>query len=146
MYRLLADAVAVVHLLFVAFVVAGGLLALRWPKAAWGHVPAALWGALVELTGWVCPLTPLEDRLRALGGEAAARGDFVTRYLLPVLYPEQLTPALQRGLAALVVGVNVVVYAVVLRRRGARKPPAGEDALAGTKRGKHERRTMDLKS
>ncbi len=123
MYRGLADAVAVFHLLFVVFVVTGGLLALKWPKAAWGHVPAALWGALVEAAGWVCPLTPLEDRLRALGGGAVSDGDFVTRTVLPVLYPEQLTPAVQKALAAFVVAVNVAVYAVVLRRRRARKAP-----------------------
>jgi hypothetical protein len=65
----------------------------------------------------VCPLTPLEDRFRALGGVAVPKGDFVTRYVLPVLYPERLTPGVQRGLAALVVAVNVVVYAFVIRKR-----------------------------
>jgi hypothetical protein len=116
-YGLLADAVAIVHLLFVVFVIAGGLAALRWPKVAWFHLPAALWGALVEVMGWICPLTPLEDRFRMLSGSAAANGDFVTRYLLPVLYPERLTPVLQKILGALVVAVNVVVYAIVIRRR-----------------------------
>jgi hypothetical protein len=116
-YRLLADAVALVHLLFVVFVVAGGLAVLRWPRVAWAHVPAAVWGALVELLRWECPLTPLEDQLRRLGGAVAARGDFVERYLLPVLYPERLTPAAQNVLGALVVAVNLAVYAVVIRRR-----------------------------
>ncbi|MGE5344711.1 MAG: DUF2784 domain-containing protein [Acidithiobacillales bacterium] len=124
MYHLLADAVAFVHFLFVVFVIAGGLAAWRWPKVAWVHLPAALWGMLVEVMGWVCPLTPLEDRFRMLGGSAAAHGDFVTRYLLPVLYPERLTPVLQKLLGALVVAVNVAVYAFVLqRRRAARNVP-----------------------
>jgi hypothetical protein len=117
MYRLLADAIAVLHLHFVVFVVAGGLAALRWRRVAWVHIPAAVWGVLVEVMGWVCPLTPLEDRFRALGGVAVPQGDFVTRYVLPVLYPERLTPGVQRGLAALVVAVNVVVYAFVIRKR-----------------------------
>lgn len=121
MYPLLADAVAIVHALFVVFVVAGGVLALRWPRVAWVHVPAAVWGVLVEVMGWECPLTPLEDRLRTLGGAAAAHGDFVARYVLPVLYPERLTPTVQQGLGAFVVAVNLVVYAfVILRRRAAR--------------------------
>lgn len=119
MYPLLADAVAIVHFLFVVFVVAGGVLVLRWPKVAWGHVPAAAWGVLVELMGWECPLTPLEDRLRTLGGAAAAQGDFVTRYLLPVLYPERLTPTVQRGLGIFVVAVNILVYTFVIRKRRA---------------------------
>jgi hypothetical protein len=119
MYPLLADAVAIVHFLFVLFVVAGGVLALRWLKVAWIHVPAAVWGVLVEVMGWDCPLTPLEERLRMLGGAAAAQGDFVARYLLPVLYPERLTPAVQRGLGVFVIAVNVLVYAFVIHRRRA---------------------------
>ncbi len=119
MYPLLADAVASAHFLFVLFVVAGGLLVLRYPKVAWVHLPAAGWGVLVELIGWECPLTPLEGRLRMLGGAAAAQGDFVTRYLLPVLYPERLTPTVQQGLGVFVIVVNVVVYVFVIRRRRA---------------------------
>jgi hypothetical protein len=130
-YLLLADTVAVFHFLFVVFAVAGGLLVLRWPKAAWVHVPAAVWGTLVELMGWVCPLTPLEDRLRVLGGSAEEQGDFVTRYLLPVLYPERLTPAVQRVLGALVVAVNVVVYGFVVRRR---RPARGASPASGSGR------------
>ena len=93
MYRFLADATALLHLLFVVFVMAGGLLVLRWPRVAWAHVPAAVWGVLVEAMGWVCPLTPLEDRFRLLAGGTASHGDFVARYILPVLYPDRLTPA-----------------------------------------------------
>jgi hypothetical protein len=90
-YRLLADLVVVVHLGFVAFVVAGGLLVLRWPRLAWAHLPCAVWGALIEFAGWVCPLTPLENDLRRLGGEAGYEGGFVERYLTSVLYPHGLT-------------------------------------------------------
>jgi hypothetical protein len=115
LYQFLADAVAVAHLLFIAFVVAGGLFALRWPRIAWLHVPAAAWGAVVEFKGWVCPLTPLENWLRGHGG-VPYQGDFVARYLLPVIYPENLTPARQRILGAVVIAANLVIYAAVIRR------------------------------
>lgn len=115
-YRLAADAVLLVHFLFVLFVPLGGLLALRWPRIAWIHLPAAIWGAWIELAGWVCPLTPLENRLRRLGGEAGYEGGFIETYLMGALYPEGLTREVQLTLAALVVGINAVVYTVVVRR------------------------------
>jgi hypothetical protein len=117
LYRLLADLIVVVHLGFVVFVVAGGLLVLRWRRVAWLHLPAAAWGALIELAGWVCPLTPLENRLRVLGGGTAYSGDFVERYLLPVLYPAQLTRGPQIALGLTVIILNVAVYWRVVRRR-----------------------------
>jgi hypothetical protein len=116
-YRLLADATVVAHLAFVAFVVLGGLLALRWPRVAWLHVPAALWGVGIELTGGICPLTPLENWLRRRGGEAGYDAGFVEWYLLPLLYPAALTREVQYALAALVISVNVGVYVIVVRRR-----------------------------
>lgn len=122
MYQFLADAVVVAHLLFIAFVVAGGLLVLRWPRVAWLHIPAAAWGAVVELMGWVCPLTPLENWLRGRGG-APYQGDFVARYLLPLIYPESLTPARQRILGAVVIAANLAIYAVVIRKRRLSRPP-----------------------
>jgi len=84
-FALLADFVVVAHLLFILFVVAGGFLALRNLKWAWLHVPAAVWGALVECSGWICPLTPLENRLRRLGGGPVYSSDFVERYIVPDL-------------------------------------------------------------
>jgi hypothetical protein len=116
-FRFLADLTVAAHLGFVAFVVAGGLLVLRWPRVAWLHVPAALWGAWVELAGWLCPLTPLENWLRARGGGAVYSSSFVEQYLLPLLYPSALTRELQWALGAFVLAVNAVVYAVVLRRQ-----------------------------
>lgn len=119
---ILADALVIVHLLFVAFVVAGGFLVVRWPKLAWLHLPAAAWGAFIEFTGGICPLTPLENRLRVHGGGSAYSGDFVERYLLPILYPENLTFTLQQVLGLAVVGVNLVAYALAyraMRRKGA---------------------------
>ncbi len=111
MATLLADAVVLIHLLFVAFVVLGGFLLVRWPRLVWLHLPAAAWGAFIEFSGGMCPLTPLENHLRMLGGGSAYSGDFVERYLLPVLYPAQLTPAVQQGLGMVVLAVNLVAYA-----------------------------------
>jgi hypothetical protein len=119
-YRILADLVVGVHALFVGFVVAGGLLALRWPWVVAAHLPAAAWGAMIELRGWICPLTPLEKSLRAAAGQAGYPGGFIEHYVLPVLYPAGLTRGVQLGLASLVIAVNLLVYGMVLQRRRAR--------------------------
>ena len=115
-YRVLADLVVGVHALFVAFVMVGGLLAIRWPWVAALHVPAAVWGALIEFQGWICPLTPLEKSLRASAGEAGYEGGFIEHYLLPVLYPAGLTRGVQLVLGTVVIVVNLAVYAYLLRR------------------------------
>jgi hypothetical protein len=116
-FRFLADATVLLHLLFVAFVVCGGLLALRWPRMMWVHLPAATWGALVECNGWICPLTPLENWLRDQGGGEVYTSGFIERYVLPVLYPTSLSRDVQWALGALVLLVNGIVYAVVFRSR-----------------------------
>lgn len=116
LYRLLADLVVVLHAGFVLFVVLGGLAALRWPRAAFLHLPVVAWGAGIEFVGGVCPLTPLENRLRQLGGEAGYAGGFVEHYLLPALYPQALTREVQVALGGFVLVLNVVVYTAVWRR------------------------------
>jgi hypothetical protein len=120
-YRALADAVVVVHALFVVFVVLGGLAVLRWPRLVWAHLPAAAWGALIEFAGWICPLTPLEKRLRLLAGEAAYEGGFIEHYLLPILYPPGLTRGTQVVLGLVVLAINLAVYGLLLRRWAARR-------------------------
>ena len=110
MYPLLADLVLIAHLAFVVFVLCGGLLVLRWRWVAWLHLPAAAWGTVVEFTGWICPLTPLENWLRTQGGEATYAGDFIVRYLPSILYPDALTPDIQVMLGVLVLVVNLVIY------------------------------------
>lgn len=113
-----ADFVVALHVGFVAFVLLGGLLVLRRRWVAGVHVPAAIWGVMIEYSGWVCPLTPLENYLRQRGGDAAYRGDFVEHYLLPVLYPAGLTRSVQFVLGTLALAVNAFVYWRVLRVRG----------------------------
>jgi hypothetical protein len=120
-FRFLADVTVLVHVLFVAFVIAGGLLVARWPRLAWLHLPAAAWGAWVELAGRVCPLTPLENWLRVRGGGAPYEAGFIEHHLLPLLYPASLAREHQYLLGALVLVVNVVVYALVLRLRARRR-------------------------
>ena len=120
LYRGLADFVLVVHLVFVLFVVLGGLLVLRWPRVAWAHVPVALYGATIEFLGFICPLTPLEVRLRRLGGGAGYEGGFIEHYVTAALYPTGLTREIQLALGVGVLVLNAVVYSVVLRRRRAR--------------------------
>ncbi len=95
--RLLADGIVVLHFLFIAFVVLGGVLALRWPRLAWVHLPAACWGATIELSGWICPLTPIENRFRQAAGEAGYAGSFIGHYLLPVLYPADTRDPVRPG-------------------------------------------------
>ena len=115
-----ADAVVLIHFSFILFVAAGGLLVLRWPRLAWLHIPAAIWGALVELAGWICPLTPLENRLRSAAGETAYSGGFVEQYILPIVYPPGLTRSLQIVIACCVIGLNLSLYGFVLARRSRR--------------------------
>lgn len=110
MYHLLADIVVVIHLAFIIFVIAGGLLLFRRPRLAWLHLPAAAWGALVEIMRWPCPLTPLENRFRKLGDGTSYEGDFIAHYLLPIIYPENLTAATQLMLGVIVIAVNGVIY------------------------------------
>ena len=116
-YRIAADMLVVVHTLFVLFVVLGGLLVLRWPRVAWLHLPAAVWGALIEFTGCICPLTPLEKSLRSVGGEAGYAGGFINHYLVPLLYPSGLDRNWQIFLGFLVVVLNLAIYGRLLLRR-----------------------------
>jgi hypothetical protein len=129
-FRLAAEAVVLIHFAFVLFVVLGGLLVLRWPRLAWFHLPAAIWGGAIELTGLICPLTPLEKFLREAGGLAAYEGGFIAHYILPVLYPAGLTRGTQVGLGVAVTLLNAAIYwAVWRRRRAAAVSVAGVDAL-----------------
>lgn len=117
---LIADIIVVIHFAFICFVVAGGLLALRWPACAWVHLPAAAWGAAIEFGGWICPLTPLEQRLRIEAGQGVYETTFIEQYLMPVIYPAGLTREVQFLLGIAVIAVNILIYRLVFRRRPAR--------------------------
>jgi hypothetical protein len=121
LYRLGAEAVVLVHFSFIAFVLFGGLLALRWRWIVVAHLPAAAWGCLIELTGRICPLTYVENYLRSRAGQSGYPEGFIEHYFLPVIYPAGLTRQIQFVLAGVVVILNVVAYGWLLRRfaRGA---------------------------
>ena len=119
LYKLAADSVFLIHLAFVGFVVLGGIAVWKFPRLAWLHLPAVAWGAAIEFGGWICPLTPLEWRLRSLAGEAVMAGGFIERYLWPLVYPSELTREVQYVLGAAVIAVNLVVYTLAVRRRAA---------------------------
>jgi hypothetical protein len=122
LYRALADVVFIAHAAFVAFAILGAVLALRWRWIAWLHLPAVLWGVVVELTGRICPLTPLENWLRIAGGEAGHPGSFIERCLLPLLYPAELTRSDQIALGIALLLWNAAIYGLVFRRRPRAEP------------------------
>ena len=117
MWSALADLVVLGHLLFVIFVLAGGVLVLYRPRLAWLHLPAVVWAVFVEFSGRICPLTPLENELRRRAGGPAYEESFVEHYVIPLLYPAALTRDLQWFLGGAVLLINVTVYAVVYARR-----------------------------
>jgi hypothetical protein len=124
LYRLAADIVVVLHFGFIAFVVAGGFLAIRWPRIAWAHLPAVAYGALIEFFSFVCILTPLEQWLRVRSGSQGYDTSFTEHYILPLIYPSVLTRRLQLILGVSVIVINLIAYSLVLRNRrmGSRKP------------------------
>jgi len=122
-YSLLADLAVLVHALFVLFAVLGGLVVLRRPRLAWLHLPAAIWGGIMELKGWVCPLTYLEIHFRRLGGEAGYSGDFIEHYLEPLIYPLWLTPRLQTVIGIGVLVLNAAVYFCLWRKVSCKSLP-----------------------
>ena len=123
-YRIAADFVLITHFAFVLFVVLGGFLVLRWPRLAWVHLPVAVYGAIIEFLGFICPLTPLENSLRQRGGEAGYSGGFIDHYITATIYPSGLTRGIQLVLGVGVLVLNAVVYAIVVRR--AHRPATGE--------------------
>jgi len=113
----MANLVVLIHFLFVLFVVLGGFLVLRWPRLIYLHVPAAIWGAWIEFSGRICPLTPLENALRQAAGQASYSGGFIEHHLLAVLYPTGLTRTIQFALGALVIALNLCIYIYLFRHR-----------------------------
>jgi hypothetical protein len=128
-YQTLSNLVLIAHLAFVFFVVLGGFLVLKWRSLAWIHVPGCLWGALVELAGWVCPLTPLENWLREKGGGLVYRTDFIEYHILSLLYPATLTRSSQIFLGFFVLSVNLGFYAWILRQTEQKKARGNSGSL-----------------
>lgn len=116
-FHLLADVVLFLHASFVFFVLFGGLAVLRWRRLAWLHVPATIWGAAIELGGWICPLTYLENYFRRLGGGNSYGGTFIDRYLVPIVYPQGLTRHTQLLFGLAVLFLNLAIYARFWSRR-----------------------------
>jgi len=124
--NLAASLLVLVHAAFILFVAMGGLLVMRRPKLAYVHIPCVLWGLLVEFCGWVCPLTPLEWHLLEKAGRSGYTGGFIEHYILPLVYPAELTRGMQIGFGGLVLAVNLLVYGSLIiktinRRKGRRQ-------------------------
>ena len=109
--QVIADLLVFIHLTFIMFVIFGGLLVLRWKRTMFLHLPAAAWGALIEFQGWICPLTPLEQHFRHLAGQTGYRDSFIEHYLIPLIYPVDLTRPMQVAMGIFVIGINIVIYA-----------------------------------
>lgn len=116
-----ADLIVLLHFTFIVFVVFGGLLVLKWRSVAWGHIPCVIWGVVIEFTGWICPLTPIENMLRYSGGGGGYSNSFIEHYLLSVIYPVALTRELQIVIGIMVIAINIVIYITVYILRAREK-------------------------
>lgn len=117
LYRIAADGLVLFHLLFILFVLFGGLLVLKWRPLIWWHLPAAAWGFAVEVLHLTCPLTQWENLMRQAAGQTVYGGGFIEHYVVPVIYPAGLTPGIQLGLGSVVLVINLLVYLRVFKRR-----------------------------
>ena len=120
-YRIAADLVVLIHFGFILFVMAGGFFVIKWHKISFLHIPAVIWGILIEFTGWICPLTPLENKFRQAGGEAGFSGGFIDKYIVSLIYPDELTRGVQILLGFAVIVINVSIYGYLLHKRKASK-------------------------
>ena len=121
LFQVLADIIVLIHFAFIILVAFGGLLVFRWRWIFWFHLPAVIWGMLIELAGWICPLTPLENLFRRKGGAAGYESSFVDHYILPLVYPDHLNRRMQIGLGLLVFIINLSIYGTVLIKTSARR-------------------------
>lgn len=116
-YQIAADFIVFLHFIFIVFVVAGGLLVFKWRWLIWLHIPAALWGSMIAIIGWVCPLTPIENRLRQAGGYEVYSSSFIEQYLIPVIYPSGLNRGMFIAMGVTVILINVIVYTILFIKR-----------------------------
>lgn len=117
LYQIAADFILLLHFSFIAFVVAGGLLVFKWRRLIWLHIPAVIWGALIVISGWICPLTPVENMLRQAGGAANYSGSFIERYLIPVIYPSALSRTMFIAMGIGVIVINATLYIILFVKR-----------------------------
>jgi Protein of Unknown function (DUF2784) len=116
-WSILADAVLLLHAAFIVWATFGALAVWRWPRLAWLHLPALAWGVWIEATAGLCPLTPLENALRRRAGQGSYEGSFIDHHLGALIYPQGLTPQAQLRLALGLAAFNLLLYALILRRR-----------------------------
>lgn len=124
-YRILADIVVVIHFLFILLVLFGGILGFYRKWIIWVHLPVVVWGTLIGIAGWICPLTPLENWLRHAGGQRGYEVGFIDHYIMPVIYPEGLTRPMQYVLAGAVLTINTIIYSLLIAQMKKRKRTAG---------------------
>jgi Protein of Unknown function (DUF2784) len=120
-HAFLADAVLLLHGLFIVWVLFGGLAVIARPWLAWLHLPAVAWAVWISWSGSYCPLTPLEQSLRRAAGQAGYEGGFIEHYLTAMIYPQGLTMNLQLLFGAVVLGINLALYAVAIARAARRR-------------------------
>ena len=114
LYQIAADLVVLIHLAFIVFVMAGGFLVLKWHRVSLIHIPVVIWGVLIEFIGFICPLTPLENKLRMAAGGAGFSGGFIEKYIVSLIYPDELTRGIQILLGFVVIAVNISIYGYLL--------------------------------
>ncbi len=116
LYQVTADLLVLIHLAFIVFVIIGGFTVLKWRWLILLHIPAVVWGALVEMKGWICMLTPWENSLRQLAGQEGYGGGFIEHYIMPLIYPVALTHNIQIVMGLVVVAINLCIYCFVAYR------------------------------
>ena len=126
-FRLAADLTVILHLAFILFVLFGGLLCLHHARWAWLHLSTMSWGVWVEWANWECPLTPIENHFRLMASGEGYPGGFIEQYLIPLIYPGELTSAMRWLFGALVLATNMTVYLYVFKKRSKRSLPVDED-------------------
>ena len=115
-YHVTANLLVMIHLVFIVFVIAGGFIVLIWPWVILLHIPAVIWGAIVELKGWICVLTPWENNLRHLAGQEGYSGGFIERYIVSLIYPAELTHDAQIVMGLIVITINLCIYSFIAYR------------------------------
>ena len=116
MYELAANLTLIIHFVFIIFVVFGALLYFVLTKIIFVHVPALIWGIYMELTHSICPLTYLENFLLQKANLSTYSEGFIQHYLVPIVYPNNLTEDFQTFLAVVLMIVNLIIYGLIISK------------------------------